>query len=112
MLELIERRCLDLCQQLYEKFLTDATIQKEVAYALIVTARHENNIKQADHPLLREIFGIKVRNEAQFKQTIETIIHQMPNQAHNLKFDLVVREYNKEGVEIQPGQAPVVRKAV
>jgi len=34
----------------------------------------------------------------------------MPNQAHNLKFDLVIREYNEEQVEINPGM-PVKVKA-
>lgn len=103
LLELIERRCLDLSVQLYEKYLTDATIQKEIAYALIVVARQENNIKQADHNLLRELFGINVRNESEFKSTIETLSSSLPNNAHNLKFDLVVREYTEDGVEIQPG---------
>jgi hypothetical protein len=108
LLELIERRCLDLTQQLYEKYLTDATIQKEIAYSLIVVARQENNIKQADSTLLRELYGVSVRNEAEFKSQVDALSTNCPNNAHNLKFDLVVREYNQEGVEIHPGQ-PVQR---
>jgi len=63
LMEMIERRCLDLSQQLYSRYLTDATIQKEIAYAVIVTARKENLIQMADSKVFRKLYGIEIRNE-------------------------------------------------
>lgn len=111
LLEMIERRCLDLCQQLYEKYLTDATIQREIAYAMIVTARQDNNIRTADSQTLRDLYDIQIRNENEFKSTVETMTNTLPNHALDLKFDLVIREYTQDGIEIQPGQ-PIPRKKV
>jgi hypothetical protein len=48
---------------MYLKYLTDATIQKEIAYAIIVVARQENNILNADSSILREMYGVVIRNE-------------------------------------------------
>lgn len=103
LIELIERRCLDLTQQLYLKYLSCATIQKEIAYAIIVVARQENNILNADNNVLRELYGVSIRNEAEFKSTIETLSVTLPNNSLNLQFDLVIREYTEEGLEIVPG---------
>lgn len=100
LLEMIERRCLDLCQQLYEKYLTDATIQREIAYAMIVTARQDNNIRTADSQTLRDLYDIQIRNENEFKSTVETMTNTLPNYALDLKFDLVIREYTQDGIEI------------
>jgi hypothetical protein len=103
LIELIERRCLDLTQQLYLKYLSCATIQKEIAYAILVVARQENNILNADNNVLRELYGVTIRNEAEFKSTVETLSVTLPNNSINLQFDLVIREYTEEGLEIVPG---------
>lgn len=109
LLELIERRCLDLTQQLYNKYLTDATIQPEIAYALIVLARQERNIMQADHNSLRELYGVTIKNESEFKMTVETLANSLLNNSLNLQYDLVIREYNIDGIEIQPGMPEPVQ---
>jgi len=70
-----------------------------------VTARAENYIKNPDNYLLRDLYGVKIRNESHFRETLDTMTLSMPNKAYNLNFDLVIREYNEEGVETHPGQA-------
>ena len=103
LVEDIERRCLDLAQQIGYRYLTDSTIQREIAYLIIVVSRKQNGIINYDNALMRDYFRIGLRSGSEFKEAAQKIINECPDLADQLKFDLVIRQYNEEGTEILPG---------
>jgi hypothetical protein len=113
MLNFIERRCLDLAQQISKNYMTKPTAQKEIAYMIICIARKENFIRDADNPLLRKLYGVTISNPAEFKSTMERVAQECPNKANVLEFDLAVREYDESGQEIRvmPPAPPGARVA-
>lgn len=64
--------------------MSDAMIQKEIAYAIIVVARQENNLISADSQALRQLYGVNIRNESEFKMCTDMISQTLPNDALNL----------------------------
>lgn len=100
--DFIERRCFDLCQQVSYQFLTDANIQNEIAFMMLSVARKEANLQnQTD---LTKIFGVEIRNKKLFNHFVEILSFACPTNAMNIKFDLVFRIYDKEGMELIPPQ--------
>lgn len=100
--DLVERRCINLAQQISLLFLEDANIQMEIAYLLFTVARREAGI--VDNNQLQEILGVGIRDSKQFWYFVESLSREIPNEAMNIKFDLVYRVYDKNGVEMIPPQ--------
>lgn len=101
-IEKVERRCLDLCQQLIQKFLLDATCQKEIAYLIVAIARKEAGIINYETDLLREYYQVPIRNRAAFAKSMTELAKECPDNSDNLEFDLVIRKYRPDGTEILP----------
>lgn len=102
LVENIERRCLDLAQQIGYRYLTDAAIQREVAYLIVCLARRDNGIVHYENDLLRELYGIQIRNISDFHSKISKLVAECPDFSNQLLFDLVIRQYTSSGREIVP----------
>jgi hypothetical protein len=102
LIEKIERRCLDLAMHLAMRFLTDATVQREIAYLVVAVARKQSGVVDYDSRLLRKYYRVESRSQSDFKRAIDEIIKECPNTAAKLNFDLVIRQYTPDGVEIVP----------
>ena len=93
----IEKRALDLAQQASRRYMVNPRMQKELAYLIVVLARSENFLVEADSPRLREFYGVEDIDEGVFQQTLGQVAKECPNNARNLDFDLVFRKYDKMG---------------
>lgn len=102
LVENIERRCLDLAQQVSFRYLTDATIQKEMAYLIVAAARRDNGVIDYDSEFLREFFQVEIREEQDFNSKLSLILDECPDLSNQLLFDLVIRQYTPDGREIVP----------
>lgn len=102
LVENMERRCLDLAQQIGYKFLTDATTQKEIAYLIVVTARRENGIVDYENDFLRDYYDVEIRNDSKFHNNVTRLLEECPDLSNQLLFDLVIRQYTRDGREIVP----------
>lgn len=102
--DLVERRCFDLCQQISFNFLTDANIQKEIAFLIFCIAREEAKIENSKISLerLKTLFEVQIRDKKLFDH-FQIILSQVcPSNTMNFKFDLVFRVYDNMGNEILP----------
>lgn len=99
-LDKLERRCLDLAKQIFEKFHTDPTKQREVAYMIIRTARREAGFVDYDSDMLREFYKMEISDEKELRKSSKKLTLDCKPQ--RLKFDLVVRMYDPDGQEMIP----------
>ena len=100
LIEKIERRCLDLAKHVGCKYLTDSSIQREIAYLIIVASRKMAGIANFDSTQLREFYQVKIKDERRFVRSVQDLEVYCPDTTNEVNFDLVVRSYAPNGVEI------------
>lgn len=101
-LDKIERRCLDLAKQICQKFTSDATVQREVAYLIVSTARREAGIIDYDSDLIKEFYKMEIRDSNELNRISKLLSTECEDNSKTLKFDLVVRFYTPDGMEMIP----------
>ena len=104
LVEKIEFRCLDLATQVRQKFLTDATIQREIAYLIVCAARKDCGIARPDTSFMRDYFKVTVRNQAHFDQGMKAILKSCQPKESIRQFDPTFRRYAPDGMEMMPPQ--------
>ena len=108
----IEKRSFQLSLQIGAHFLTDPTKQREVAFLVLCVARKQAGLKTYDRQLLRSFYKLTPSSNEKLERAIEQLIANCPNDISTFKFDLVVRKYNKEGLEVLHPQQLMERQAL
>jgi hypothetical protein len=102
LVESMERRCLDLAQQISKNFLSDATVQKEIAFLVVATSRKEHGVVMYNSEFIQEYYRVILRDRVEFEKSVVQLMEECKSNADHLQFDLVIRHYNQQGAEILP----------
>jgi len=99
--DFVEKGCLDISRQMISTVITDPTVQREVAYTILVAARKRFWFHEPDRLLLRELHKVEIRDEEEFIINVYKILEICPDSTDRLYFDLVIRQYNSLGEEVK-----------
>ena len=107
-MEIIERRVLNLCLQIKAAVDTSGFNQKYLAYLIILLARKEAGVVKYERVELREFYKIGqtfFERQNDFEEVLDFMGHRYTNKSDNLAFDLVhdvpiVRNENPQIQEI------------
>jgi len=95
----IERRSLDLALQISKHFSLNDTDPLSIAYSIASIAKDSSKIISGSKNDELKVFGIE--NISNIDQLKKFIFEHCPDNSHNLRFNLGVRKYDREGKEIR-----------
>lgn len=88
-----------LCFHMANNFLVNLESQHTIAYLILALARKKAGVLNYDSNNLRLLCGVEASESKRFKNLIHELSEAVQDISSTFKFDLVFREYTKEGIE-------------